>query len=173
MDENLIKKIKNGEVFIYPTDSVYGLGCNAFNLEGVKRIKTIKERDADKPMSVIAPNVDWILENLEVNRGEIEKYLPGRFTLILKKKDKRFLNHVSSGSGLGVRIPDHEFVKNVEKAGVPFITTSVNLSGERPAVELSDIDNGILEKVDEVVDGGKLFGKPSSLVIDGKVVERR
>lgn len=167
----LDNKIKSGRVFIYPTDTVYGLGCDATNSDSVNKIKEMKGRDADKPLSIIAPSIDWIKENCEINY-DLEKYLPGPYTLILKKKDPSFLINVASGDTLGVRIPDSEFCDRVREVGVPFVTTSVNLSGESPAVSVEEISLEIIEGVDEIVDSGKLNGNPSTLVIDGKEVSR-
>ena len=76
------------KIFIYPTDTIYGIGCDAENEFLVDKISEIKKRDI-KPFSVIAPSVEWILENCETTKEEIEKFLPGAYTLILKKKDGR------------------------------------------------------------------------------------
>lgn len=164
--------IKHGAVFIYPTDTIYGIGCDATNEESVKKIKELKYRDADKPMSVIAPSIGWVKEHCEVTDDLIEKYLPGPYTLLLKKKDKDFMNNVASGDTLGIRIPDCEFTELVTRAGVPFITTSVNFVGEPFAVKISDIDHKILDAVEIVIGVGELDGRPSTLVIDGKEVKR-
>ena len=110
---DFVDDIKHGAVFIYPTDTIYGLGCDATNSESVEAIKELKYRDADKPMSIIAPSVDWIKEHCEVDYELIEKYLPGPYTLFLKKKDVNFMKDVSSNDILGVRIPDCEFTKLV------------------------------------------------------------
>lgn len=169
---DFVDDIKHGAVFIYPTDTIYGLGCDATNEESVKMIRDIKFRDKDTPMSVIAPSVEWIKENCVVDDELIEKYLPGPYTLILKKKDADFLKHVSSNDSLGVRIPDCEFTEVVKKAGVPFITTSVNVPGESFAVKLSDIDHDILDMAEIVIGVGKLDGRPSTLIVDGKEIER-
>ena len=72
---DFVEDIKHGAVFIYPTDTIYGLGCDATNGVSVQRIKDLKYRDSDKPMSIIAPSVDWIKENCEVSDEIIEKYL--------------------------------------------------------------------------------------------------
>ena len=171
--ENLKEKILSGKVFVYPTDTVYGLGCDASNTSSVDRIKKIKGRDADKPLSVIAPSIEWIRDNCLIDEGlDLGKYLPGPYTLILKKKDAGFLDLVASGDTIGVRIPDSEFCDDIRKVGRPFVTTSVNLSGENPAVRVEEIDDRIIKKVDGVVDVGKLDGRPSTLVVDGKEVER-
>jgi len=169
---DFVEDIEHGAVFIYPTDTIYGLGCDATNGVSVQRIKDLKYRDSDKPMSVIAPSVDWVKENCEVDDKVIEKYLPGPYTLFLKKKDVNFMKDVSSNDTLGIRIPDCEFTKLVEKAGVPFITTSVNFAGESFAVKISDIDSKILDAAEIVIGVGELDGRPSTLVIDGKEIVR-
>ena len=169
---DFVEDIKHGAVFIYPTDTIYGLGCDATNEESVAMIKDLKYRDKDKPMSVIAPSVEWIKENCEVTDEEIEKYLPGPFTIIVKKKNPEFLKQIASGDTLGIRIPDCEFTELVTRAGVPFITTSVNFAGEPFAVRISDIDHEIIDKADIVIGVGKLDGRPSTLVIDGEEIKR-
>lgn len=172
-EEKLIDWIKAGKLFIYPTDTIYGLGCNALNEESVSRIKLIKAREKEKPLSLIAPSKEWINENLTADKIDIDKYLPGQYTLILYKKDKNFLKHVSSSDTLGVRIPDNDFAKLVEKAGVPFITTSVNLSGEKPASSLFEVKTEILSNVDIVLDGGILPGTPSTIIMpNGEELKR-
>lgn len=160
---DFIEDIKHGAIFIYPTDTIYGLGCDATNEESVRRIREIKRKDV-KPMSVIAPSIEWIKENCEVEDDLLQKYLPGPYTLILKKKDKDFLKEVSSGDTLGVRIPDSEFTKLVSEAGVPFITTSVNFTGEPFAIKISDIPKEILDLAEIIIGVGELDGRPSTLV---------
>jgi len=103
---------------------------------------------------------------------DLSRYLPGPYTLILKKKNQNFLKHVASGDSLGVRIPDCDFSFKIQKVGVPFITTSVNLSGEKPANSIKDISKEILNSVDFVIDNGGLSGKPSILVVEGEEIAR-
>lgn len=171
MNQRELKKaILAGKIFIYPTDTVYGIGCNAENKEAVEKIRDIKKRDS-KPFSVIAPSINWIQDNLIVNT-DLKKYLPGQCTIILKKKHPEFLAWVSSTDTLGVRIPDSEFTRKIQKTGIPFITTSVNFSGEEPANKISEIPEEIINKVDFVIDKGKLSGKPSTLIINNKEIER-
>ena len=169
--EKLKEKILSGKIFIYPTDTVYGLGCDATNKNSVKKIKEIKFRDKDKPLSIIAPSIEWIKKNCII-KYNIENYLPGPYTLILKKRDINFLNWVSKTNTLGVRIPNNDFCDEIRKVGKPFITTSVNLSGENSAISIKDINKKIIKQVDEVIDNGKLNGKSSTLIIDGKEIKR-
>ena len=171
--KDLKKEILAGKIFIYPTDTIYGLGCDATNQASVNRIKEIKGRDKDKPLSVIAPNLAWIEENLVVDY-DLNKYLPGPYTLILRKKNPEFLKWISLSETLGVRIPANSFTKKIQEAKVPFITTSVNLSGEPFALKLEDIKKEILNKVDYVIEAKEaLSGKPSTLIMNGKEVERK
>ncbi len=174
--KELIENIKAGKIFIYPTDTIYGIGCDATNIRAVERIKEIKSRDKDKPLSVIAPSINWIKENCIIDKElDINKYLPGAYTLILKKKNPDFLRHVSNSDTIGIRIPYCDFIKQIQKANVPFITTSVNLSGEPFASSIKEISEEIINKVDIVIeaeDETKLSGKPSTLVIEGGEIKR-
>jgi len=167
----IIECIRQGKIFIYPTDTIYGLGCNATNINSVEKIKFIKQRDKDKPFSIIAPSIKWIKDNLIVD-FDLSKYFPGAYTVILKKKKKDFLNHISNTDSLGVRIPNNRFTKIIQRAGVPFITTSVNLQGEKPITSIREIPEQIQKQVDEIIDSGELTGNPSTLVIGGKEVKR-
>lgn len=167
----LIGKILNGKIFIYPTDTIYGLGCDATNIQSVEKIRLIKRRDKNKPLSLIAPSTNWIKKNLIVDI-DLKKYLPGPYTLILKKKNLNFLNHVSKTDSLGIRIPKNKFTKIIQKSKVPFITTSVNVSGENPITDLSSLPKKIKELVDIIINQGPLTGKPSTLIINSKEIKR-
>ncbi len=165
----LKEKILFGAVFIYPTDTIYGIGCDATNEKSVKRIREIKLRD-EKPFSVIAPSKDWISENCEV--GSEMYSLPGPYTLILKLKNKKCIaESVNIGMDtLGVRIPKHWFSDIVKELNIPIVTTSVNKSGEKFMTCLEDLDKDI--KVDFVIYEGEKEGKPSKLIKYGKVIKR-
>ena len=166
LNKNLLK-----EIFIYPTDTVYGIGCNAEDSRLVSRIRKIKNRD-NKPFSVIAPSIDWILENCKTSLGFLETYFPGPYTLILEKKSHYFLSSVSDEKYLGVRIPNHDFTKKLQSFGKPIVTTSVNFSGEKPANSIEEIPKNILKKVNFIFDYGKLSGKPSTIIFLDKFTER-
>jgi len=171
--ENLTKKILQGKIFIYPTDTIYGIGCNALDKKAVEKIKQIKSRDKNKPLSIIAPSIKWIKENCIIDKNlNINNYLPGPYTLVLKKKNPEFLSHISNTDSIGIRIPDCDFTKKIQKSKVPFITTSVNLSGQPFITKISEIPESIKNQVDEIIDQGELSGKPSTLIINGKEVRR-
>ncbi len=169
--QDLTKEILSGKLFIYPTDTIYGMGCNALNKKAVEKIRKIKKRDS-KPFSIIVPSFKWIEENCIVDVN-LSRYLPGPYTIILKKKSPSFLSWVSDKETLGIRIPNHPFCFKIQKAQVPFITTSLNKNGETPANSIEEIKKEILNKVDYIINAGKLSGKPSTLIINGKEVERK
>ena len=172
INQELKTKILAGKIFIYPTDTIYGLGCNALDDQAVNKIREIKQRD-NKPLSIIAPSTNWILEHFITTLEEIKKYLPGPYTLLLKKKNSDFLNWISNNDRIGIRIPDHEFTKKLQEIGIPFVTTSVNLAGEPFARSIKEIKKEILSKVDEIIDIGELNGQPSKLIIDGQEIVRK
>ena len=169
--------IENNPVFIYPTDTIYGIGCNAANKEAVGKIRDIKQRKTS-PFSVIAPSKEWIDENCIVNDNARDwiKRLPGPYTLILKVKKGCVAENVSLGfDTLGVRIPDHWFSKFAAEMDMPIVTTSANKSGNDCMTSIEDLDNEIKSRVDFIVYEGEKKGSPSKIIDltdDEKVVER-
>ena len=164
---DLIEKIQNGAIFVYPTDTIYGIGCNALNAKSVQKIREIKAR-SENPFSVIAPNRDWIKTNCELSleaEGWINK-LPGPYTFILTLKNHDSISKETNPrvETLGVRIPNHWFVKIIEESKVPFISTSVNKSGEDYMTSLEDIDEDIKGSVDIIIYEGEKQSKPSKIV---------
>ena len=152
-----------GGVMVYPTDTVYGIGCNAENPAVVSRLRKIKK--AAHPLSVIAPSKRWIDEKCIITksaRAGLAK-LPGKYTLILQKKDQSCLSLSSPGRTVGIRIPLHPFTRLIQKSGIPFVTTSANISGQSVAQTVSSLP--FVHDVDITIDGGRL-GKKASAIID-------
>lgn len=161
---DFVKEILTGKIFIYPTDTIYGIGCNALNKDSVAKIRSLKQRIA-KPFSVIAPNKEWIRRNCKVNE-EGEKWLlklPGPYTLILERRIKNCVAKETNSleDEIGVRIPDHWFTELIAKTGIPFVTTSVNLSGEPYMTSLEGLDETIKNNVDFIIYEGEIEGKES------------
>lgn len=162
-------------VFIYPTDTIYGVGCDARDPEKVARIRKIK--GSDQPFSVIAPNKEWIRNNCEINdiAEEWLDKLPGPYTLIIKLKNPGCVakNVLQGKQTLGIRMPDNWFSKIVAELGYPVITTSANRTGQAFMTTIEDLDKSIAEEVDHIIYDGELKGTPSTLVIIDKDVEMR
>lgn len=162
-EKEIVKKIKQDCLFIYPTDTIYGIGCNALNSNSVKKIREIKK--SKKPFSVIAPSKRWISKNFKIEKKYLKK-LPGPFTLILKMRRKNLVaKEVNLNlNTLGVRIPNHKFTKIIQKTKLPFITTSVNISGKKFISDIKKIPKEIFKKVDIVIDNGELNKAPSTII---------
>jgi len=162
LKKGVVDAIKSGAVFIYPTDTVYGIGCNAENNKSVQTIRNIKR--TGHPFSVIAPSKSWIGKKLNVKHREYLKKLPGPYTLVFIKKRRGFLSAAGPGHSLGVRIPEHPFTRLVSASGVPFVTTSANVSGQPTIKSAKEIPGQMLCMADYVIDGGVLAGKPSTVI---------
>lgn len=174
--EEFAKKIEEGATFIHPTDTIYGISCNASDKNAVKKIREIKDRP-ETPFSVWAPSIKWIKQNCVINK-EVEEWLnklPGPYTLILKLKNKNTVaSNVSFSNSLGIRIPEHWFSKAVEALGFPIITTSVNKAGEQFMTSLDNLDPEMQGKINFIVYEGKKKARPSKIVnlVEGKVKDR-
>ena len=164
--QSIIDSVINGSVFIHPTDTIYGIGCNAELSNAVKKVRQLKGR-ATNPFSVIAPSVEWINENCVVAK-EAEEWLeklPGPYTLILKLKNNCVAKEVNPGlDTLGIRIPSHWFSKIAAEASVPVVTTSVNRANEDYMTSLEDLDPAIKSGIDFTIYEGKKEGKPSKII---------
>ena len=167
--EELKKGILEGAVFVHPTDTIYGLGCNAMDSDAVKRLREIKKR-CQRPFSVIAPSKEWIYNICACKEKEecskwIEK-LPGPYTLIISLKEKGMVAKETNNNldTLGVRIPNHWFSRIVMELNIPIVTTSANFIGEDYMTSLDDLNSEIKSKVDFIIYEGEKTGRPSKLV---------
>ncbi|MBU1975524.1 MAG: threonylcarbamoyl-AMP synthase [Nanoarchaeota archaeon] len=161
-----IKKMKDW-IFIYPTDTIYGIGCDATNDELVKKIRDLKK--STQPFTVIAPSKKWIQDNCETSDlvQEWMENLPGPYTLIIKLKNLDCVapSILNGKTTLGIRIPENWFAKVVEELEVPVVTTSANLSGENFMTKIEDLDPDLKAGADIIIYEGEIMGKPSTLVI--------
>lgn len=171
-NEEILNKIKNGAIFIYPTDTIYGIGCSALNKKSISKIRLIKGRNK-KPFSIIVPSKTWIKDNCKVNDKWLKK-LPGKFTLIVKLERKILPKNVSFKDTVGVRIPKHWISKISNKLNVPIITTSVNKANKKYMTNLKNLDKDIKNKVEFILYGGPLNKEPSKIIdtIQNKIIKR-
>lgn len=165
--ERFFEEIARGAVFIHPTDTIYGIGCDANNARAVRRIRDAKPM-YKRPFSVIAPSKEWIRRNCLVTE-EAEKWLdklPGPYTLILNLRNKNCIareTNIDMGT-LGVRIPDHWISEIAAITERPIITTSANDAGKNFMTSVEDLDINIKKKMDFIIYEGEKTGRPSILV---------
>ena len=173
----IAEQINSGAVFIYPTDTIYGIGCNALDTKAVDKIRMLKKRQ-NNPFSIIAPSKEWITENCIVTKEGKEwiNKLPGPYTIILKLKNKNAVaKNVNQGEQtIGIRIPDHWFNEVVRKLSFPIVTTSANLSAKPFMTSLEDLDPAVKRGIDFIIYEGEKKGQPSKIVnlVNGKIKER-
>lgn len=162
----ILESIELGQIFIHPTDTIYGLGCNALDSSCVSKLRNIKGRP-NTPFSVIVPSKEWIFKNCEVDKNA-EKWidkLPGPYTLILKLKQKPVAEEVIPGvDTIGVRMPEHWITRLVQQLGKPIVTTSVNQIGKEYMTSLDNIDPAIKKSVQFALYEGEKKGKPSKII---------
>ena len=155
--DKAIRVLKIGGIIIYPTDTLYGFGCDANNNDAIKKINSIKSRKG--PMSVLAPNVRMALEWMKIGKQEkllVKEKLGGATTVIVPVKDDIVSGLIiGQDQTLGIRVPDHHFCnKLASKYLKPVITTSVNRSGEDPATIPDKIESQFSNEVELLVDDG-------------------
>lgn len=158
------EQILRGAIFIHPTDTIYGLGCDATNKEAVRKLRDLKDKKTS-PLSVIVPSKEWILENCEAKKEDL-KDLPGPYTLIFTVKDKKCVSSNVSfqKNNLGVRIPNHWFSEVVKILDIPIITTAANISGGRYMKSVDDMHPDLKKGVDFIIDDGIIKGHHSTIV---------
>lgn len=165
--EEILKKIKEGKLFIHPTDTIYGIGCNAKDSHSVKKVRETKNRPKN-PFSIIAPSKGWIYENCIVSE-EAKKWiskLPGPYTLVLKLKNRKAIAEevAPNVESIGIRMPDHWFTKAVEEINMPVISTSANLVGEDYMTSIDDLHSDIKSRMEFIIYEGEKKGRPSTIV---------
>lgn len=175
----LMNEIEQGAVFIHPTDTIYGIGCDATNPEAVNKIRDAKQRKT-QPFSVIAPSRDWVRANCEVT-PEVEKWLsklPGPYTLIVKLKNKNAVAREVNPDKetIGIRRPDHWISELATELKKPIVTTSANIVGHSFMTSIDDLNPDIKKKMSFILYEGEKKGTPSSIVDltkgEGEIIER-
>ncbi len=159
-----IKILKQGGVIIFPTETVYGIGCAYDNQEAIDRIYEIKKRPKDKPLQVLIADkkqLDDLAEGIPAEAQElIDKNWPGPLTIIVATG--RDLSLQYNGT-LGIRMPDHPIaLQIIRELGKPMAATSANISGEPAPTSVNEINI----EADLTIDGGKTDQGIASSVID-------
>ena len=167
-----IKVLKEGGVILYPTDTIWGLGCDATNPEAVEKIFKIKQRSDSKSLITLVADLDMVgkyvkeipeiaVQLVEVNDKPMTIIYPGAVTGpkpdgdVLPKAEKYALafNTVAEDGSVGMRIPMMEFCRQlVFRLGRPIVSTSANISGEATPKKFAEISQDVKSAVDHIVD---------------------
>ncbi|WP_418982180.1 L-threonylcarbamoyladenylate synthase [Alistipes sp.] len=170
-----VRILREGGIILYPTDTVWGLGCDATSAEAVERIYRLKRSQNKKSMLVLCSSADMVVRYVNKAPGiafEVMSLATSPLTLILPGAGGLAENLIPEEGTLGVRVPDHEFCQRMLRGlGRPIVSTSANITGEATPVGLQDVAREIVEGVDRVVDPrfeGKPTRKASSIVAFGE-----
>jgi len=174
LDIDDIKKaveiILHGGVIVYPTDTCYGIGCDATNSMAIEKIFKIKGREKDKPLPLIASSIEMIEKYvfLEERAIKLFKAFPG-ISIALRKKGNAIPDIVNKEK-LAFRIPSNEVSRRLsELSNRPIISTSANRSGDPSPYSIEEVKSSLkdsLKEIDLFIDGGLLDKNPPSTIID-------
>ena len=164
--------LRSGGVIVYPTDTLYGLGADAFSDAAAAKVYAIKARDPLKPIHCVVADMEMAAHYAELNdaaRRIAEKFLPGPLTLILRKKPGLSDGIARGIDTMGIRIPKNEFCLELAKSfGKPYTATSANIAGMTSERSLEKISTQLGERgagIDLWVDAGELpESAPSTIV---------
>jgi L-threonylcarbamoyladenylate synthase len=167
----VVRVLQKDGVIGYPTETVYGIGSNAFSATAVDRIYSLKNRDHSKALIVIAADIiqisDLVEEIPESAERLMENFWPGPLTLVFRaaKELKRSPFHHSQT--IAIRIPDCPIcLALLKSSGFPIISTSANRSGELPATNAAQVNEMFGDQLDLIVDGSETLSTTPSTVVD-------
>ncbi len=174
--ETALDLLTEGEIVAFPTDTVYGLGANAFYSPGIIKLFEAKGRDANKAIAVLIGDnghLDLLTDFLSANaRKLIKHFWPGGLTIVVPKK-KDLPELLSAGSSIGIRMPNHNIALELLNKFGPLATTSANLSGKNNPHNAGDVLNQLNGRVPLILDGGRCPGGVPSTVVDCSTDEVR
>lgn len=167
--EAVVELLLEGNVVAFPTDTVYGLAVIYENEEALEALKVSKGRPEDKPIPTMVSNMQQ-MERIaimdEQAKALAKAFMPGAFTMILKKQPTLPAYLTNGFDTIGIRMPDDPFVLElIERCGTPLLVTSANLSGEETGIR----DEQVLAQLDGRIDAivlGEASGKTASTIVD-------
>lgn len=166
--EECVATLKNGGLAVFPTETVYGIGVNAFDESALLSLYEKKQRPLDKPLLMHVFGVE-MAESIafldDKSRELIKRFTPGPLTLVVKRKGVLPSLAVSGGETVGLRFPSNDiFIKISQQFGAPIAATSANISGKKSAVSSAEL-SPVLEIADVILDDGFCeFGVESTIV---------
>jgi tRNA threonylcarbamoyl adenosine modification protein (Sua5/YciO/YrdC/YwlC family) len=168
--QRAVEVLNNDGVIIYPTDTVYGIGCSIFSKNAIERIYAIKRQNIQKPFSFICSDLSHISEFAKVSNPAyrlMKHLIPGPYTFVLPASRLKQLpkNMISKRKTVGIRVPDNTICLTIVKElGHPILSASVT-DGNGEVVNNPEIIKALYEKqVDVILDGGVVLSEPSTVL---------
>ncbi|PAU85189.1 threonylcarbamoyl-AMP synthase [Halorubrum salipaludis] len=167
----------DGDLVVYPTETVYGLGGDALDPAAVERVFELKGRDRSNPLSLGVPSVDAALRYTEPSELAVafaRAFLPGPVTVVVERGDAVPDALTAGRDRVGIRVPDHDLARDLLREAGPLTATSANVSGRGSVTHPGDLDDRIRDGVALVVDGGETPGTESTVVDpEARTIHRR
>ena len=163
--------VKNGGVIVFPTDTLYGIGCDPYNEKAVDKIFKIKNRDKTNPLPILASSIVDIEKIVLLDRTAkklAQIYWPGALTIIVPLIDKKISDNLRAGKmSIGVRVPNNICALSLLKDCKYLTGTSANKSGEAGCKSFSEVlSSSSLRGFDAILDGGEVEEKVQSTIVD-------
>ena len=166
--DRAVEVLRRDGVIVYPTDTIYGLGCDVTSKAAVERIRRIKGRDANKPMSFVCSDLVQVSRYGHVSNFAhriLKRFLPGPYTFVLTATKETPRVFQSKQKTVGIRIPDHPVpLALVEQLGSPVVSTSANESDEEVVTNPADLERIFGHRVDLIMECGTLPVLASSVI---------
>ena len=167
-----LKTLSAGGLILYPTDTVWGIGCDATNAEAVNRVYQLKQRDDSKALIVLidsADHLDHYVIDVPVIARELVDVAVKPLTIIYEGAYNLAQNVLGEEDSVGIRVPNDEFCHRLcERYGKPIVSTSANVSGQPTPGTFAEIDRAIVDGVDYVVEyrrGDVSPRQPSNIIL--------
>jgi L-threonylcarbamoyladenylate synthase len=163
--------ILSGRMVVFPTRNLYGLGALASDPNAIDRVYRCKQRSPSKPLSILIPDIvqlgNWVKEIPLMGEKLIQRFWPGKITIIFYANDKVPSNLTAGTGKIGIRLPEHSIALSLAKAVNSGITaTSANVSGKPGCSRMIDLDSSIGNTADILLDAGDLQPGIGSTIVD-------
>lgn len=168
--DKAIEVLKNGGVILYPTDTIWGLGCDATNVDAINKIFDLKKRDKTKSMIILVESEKRLQDLVDVPEmaWEIMDMSEKPVTIVYDNPKGLPKELLADDGSIGIRLVKNDFCKKlISKLNKPLVSTSANFSGEKSPLKFSDVSKEIVQSVDYAVeeDREKVSKYPGSSVI--------
>lgn len=163
--------LKEGKLVVFPTDTVYGIGTNAYDKDACEKIYEVKGRPKVKPLIVLISDMYMLKEMIDyitpAEQKLIDAFWPGPLTIKFKKKEGVLPDVVSAGDEyLRIRLINEGLLHNIiQTAGIPIVAPSANLSGSLTGTKIENIVNELGGKVDYILDCGDIENDTASTIV--------
>lgn len=164
-----IVAVESGELVIFPTDTVYGVGCNPYSDEALELLFSLKQRSKDKGIPLLVNTIKTAKTLGEISNyceELLEQYWPGALTVVVQRKEESTLSKkLSTDSTIALRMPHNSaLLELITKVGGALAASSANISGEQPLLTYDEIYADFYNKVSVIIRGSVQSGMPSTII---------